>query len=87
MPEDPPKNVASNLAGGHFWARDNDDSLTLSLFPRLFLSIMPEPTKEQIQLVFKKLKQNRYNKVWHWLALRSRKVRLTHGHGWGLGVL
>ncbi|CDH56524.1 arf gtpase-activating protein [Lichtheimia corymbifera JMRC:FSU:9682] len=24
---------------------------------------MPEPTKEQIQLVFKKLKQNRYNKV------------------------
>lgn len=24
---------------------------------------MPEPTKEQIQEVFKKLKQNRYNKV------------------------
>lgn len=24
---------------------------------------MPEPTKDQIQIVFKKLKQNRYNKV------------------------
>lgn len=24
---------------------------------------MPEPTKEQIEIVFKKLKQNRYNKV------------------------
>lgn len=24
---------------------------------------MSEPTKEQIQIVFKKLKQNRYNKV------------------------
>ncbi|KAI8144580.1 hypothetical protein BJV82DRAFT_667781 [Fennellomyces sp. T-0311] len=27
------------------------------------LELMPEPSKEQIQLVFKKLKQNRYNKV------------------------
>lgn len=25
---------------------------------------MSEPTKEQIQIVFKKLKQNRYNKVY-----------------------
>jgi hypothetical protein len=29
---------------------------------------MPEPTKEQIQTVFKKLKQNRYNKVFTQLA-------------------
>jgi ABC-type phosphate/phosphonate transport system substrate-binding protein len=31
------------------------------------LSTMPDPTKEQIQEIFKKLKSNRYNKV-HYIS-------------------
>lgn len=38
---------------------------------------MPEPTKEQIQTVFKKLKQNRYNKVSWTLSLSNTQHVLT----------